>query len=158
MEKGAPLESPVGTEAFPTSSTVWLNVCGGFHGESRSSIWESGPLLQELCCEPPGYPGCRSPQDALSVPSRDRLDLKSEHHSKSPRAHMYTLRVFVSASCATCAVLHTTLLPRQRLRPYHLPVAKSNVFASMPRPQALATFQPQPVSSCGCGCVVPCCA
>jgi len=53
------------------SSQGWLNV-QGLPWRERGSIWEPGPLRQEPCCEPPGYPGSRSPQDALSVPSREK--------------------------------------------------------------------------------------
>lgn len=54
-------------------------------------------------------------------PQGTRLDLKSEHHSNSPSAgpaaHICTLRVLVSASCATCACPHPTFFPEWGLRP-----------------------------------------
>ncbi|XP_037008341.2 macrophage colony-stimulating factor 1 isoform X1 [Artibeus jamaicensis] len=65
------------------SSQGWLNMRGVPWRAQRLHM-ESGALLRDPCCEPPGYSGSGSPQEALSVPSRDRLDLKSEHHPNSP--------------------------------------------------------------------------
>lgn len=128
QQSGRLLESPVGMEAFPSSSAGWLNVWE-LHGDSRGSVWESGPLVQEPCCESPGHPGWTSPQDALHDPSRDRLDLKSEHHSNSPRAgpaaHMCPC-VSSSLRPVPCVPSYMHRQPcslRQRLSSYHLPVA-----------------------------------
>uniref|UniRef100_A0A4X1TCN4 Macrophage colony-stimulating factor 1 n=1 Tax=Sus scrofa TaxID=9823 RepID=A0A4X1TCN4_PIG len=53
------------------SSQGWLNVWGVPWREQRLRRGVR-PLLREPCCESPGCPGSRSPQDALSVPSRDK--------------------------------------------------------------------------------------
>lgn len=97
-------------------------------------------------------------------PQWKRLDLKSEHRSEAPSAgpaaHMRTLRVLVSASHVTCVLLHSTLLLEagpESPRP-DLPVAKSSLVTSIPRPQVLAVFQPQLVLAHGFGCVAPGCA
>lgn len=95
-------------------------------------------------------------------PQGKRLNLKSEHRSKSPSegsaAHMGTLRVLVSASCGTLPSYIQPCSLRQELRPHDLPVAEFSLVASIPRPQVLGTFQPQLDLARGCGCVAPGCA
>lgn len=74
-------------------------------------------------------------------PQGTRLNLKSEHHSNSP--YLCTLRVLISASCATC-VLHSASLPKQGMRPCNGTILKSSVSASIPKSQTLAASQSQP--------------
>lgn len=74
-------------------------------------------------------------------PQGTRLNLKSEHHSNSP--YLCTLRVLISASCATC-VLHSASLPKQGMRPCDGTILKSSVSASIPKSQTLAASQSQP--------------
>ncbi|XP_036894671.1 macrophage colony-stimulating factor 1 isoform X1 [Sturnira hondurensis] len=103
------------------SSQGWLNVRGGSE-ESTEAPRGVGALLPDPCCEPPGYPGCGSPQDALSVPSRDRLDLKSEHHPNSPN-------VATQPDCnclypkATPSSDPASVSPQQPLAPSSAPLA-----------------------------------
>lgn len=69
--KGAPLGEHCRPGGFPCQLCRLAEYTGGSVERPRLHL---GPraLRQEPCCEPPGYPGSRSPQDALSVPSMEK--------------------------------------------------------------------------------------
>lgn len=77
------------------------------------------------------------------------------------QAQLHTCVPCVSSSLRPMSLVSSYIQPcslRQGLRPRDLPVAKSSLVTSIPRPQVLVVFQPQLVPAHGFGCVAPGCA
>lgn len=159
MEKGAPLGKPCRHGGFPHrlcrlaehlgSSMERAEAPSGSQGPSPGALLRITriPWLQKC-------PGC------LECPLKGQGWIRSLSiiQTLPVLAQLHTCVPYVSSSLRPVPHVPSYIQPcsaRQGLRPCNLQMAKSSLVASVPRPQALATFQAQPVPTCGCGCMAP---
>ena len=153
--KGGPLGEPRRHGSFP-HRLCRLAERAGASAESAEAPCGVRALLRDPCCKPPGYPGSRSPQDILSVPSRDRLDLKSEHHPNPPSP---------GASCTHIPHVSSSLRPVSRVPSSTQPCSPRQALwfgpATCQWPSPVSLFPSRGLKHChipapACPCPWPC--
>lgn len=159
--EGAPLGEPCRHGSFPTSSAGWLNVWGHLWREQRVRLGV-GTLAPGVLLRITRIPWLQKSSGCLECPLKGQAGFEVRASFKLPElAQLHTCVPRVSSSLRPVPRVPPYMQPcalRRGLRPHHPPMAKSSVFASVSRPQALATFWPQPVPTCGCDCVALRCA